>query len=262
MKYLDNLRRHELEQTLQEMPAGKDVLEIGAGSGSQARMLSERGYTVQAIDIQTSRHSRSRIWPVIEYDGYRIPFADESFDIVFSSNVLEHIPHLEHFQSEIQRVLRLDGRAVHVVPSAGWRWWTNLSHYCHALKYVLNLLMRRSTASVTTPYASADIQSVVSSRGRWRVIREAVFPVRHGERGNPVTELYYFSRVYWNRLFRGTGWVVRRHYSIRLLYSGYGCFGARLPIKARKILSYILGSSSHVFSLERAAVEGKSVKPV
>lgn len=251
MSYLENLRAYELEQALAEMPSGKRVLEIGAGSGTQARLLSERGYQVQAIDVRASRHSQSRVWPVIEYDGNRIPFADASFDIVFSSNVLEHIPHLERFQAEIQRVLRLDGRAVHVVPSAGWRWWTNLLHYCHVVRYALGMFSGRSTKSVTTPYAGADIRSVVSTRGRWRLIREAILPVRHGERGNPVSELYYFSRMYWNRLFKSTGWVVRKRYSIRLMYSGYGCLGDRLPLRVREILSHILGGSSHVFSMER-----------
>src|ERR1700722_17640350 len=70
------------------------ILEIGAGTGQQALEISRRGFDVEAIQIPASGYRETRIFPVIDYDGRHIPFPDSSFDIVFSSNVLEHVPNV------------------------------------------------------------------------------------------------------------------------------------------------------------------------
>ena len=41
---------------------------------------------------------------VIIYNGRDLPFDDATFDVVYSSNTLEHIAHVRDFQAEIQRV--------------------------------------------------------------------------------------------------------------------------------------------------------------
>src|ERR1044071_1221452 len=96
--HLANIRLYELDRVSSYLRKGYKVLEIGAGAGWQAKKLSERGVRVTAIDITSSFYKPDQVWPVIEYDGEHIPFPDNYFDIVFSSNVLEHIPHvrLEH----------------------------------------------------------------------------------------------------------------------------------------------------------------------
>lgn len=83
------------------------------------------------------------MWPVIEYDGVNIPFADHSFDVVFSSNVLEHIRQIEPFQRELHRILTPEGRAVHIVPNFGWRFWANLAHYCYVAKVGASVIVKR-----------------------------------------------------------------------------------------------------------------------
>jgi SAM-dependent methyltransferase len=41
-----------------------------------------------------------------------LPFADESFDLVHANQVIEHVQDLDHFVTEIARVLRPGGRAI------------------------------------------------------------------------------------------------------------------------------------------------------
>ena len=94
------------------------LLEIGAGTGWQALALVKRGYEVSAVDLPASKYAGDRVFPVIDYDGHTLPFKDGAFGMVYSSNLLEHIPHLEAFQQEIHRVLRPDGCVVHVLPSS------------------------------------------------------------------------------------------------------------------------------------------------
>lgn len=246
--YLEQLRLEELEQAAARMPADAAVLEIGAGSGWQARELSKMGFSVSAIDVPDSNYRATRIWPVTEYDGVSIPFSDAAFDVVFSSNVLEHIRHIESFQVEMQRVLKPGGIAVHLVPSATWRLWTSLAHYPFLVKHLGSRL-----------FGSAKMQSLAGEAGArtrqrgmlaltWRVLLSP----RHGEFGGPLSELYYFSRFRWDDLFARTGWIMREHAFNRLFYTGYGLMALRLPFAARARLSRLLGSSCHLYVLQKA----------
>lgn len=52
----------------------------------------------------------------VVYDGNKIPFESDYFDLVFSSSVLEHIENLDNTLSEITRVLKHGGVTIHAVP--------------------------------------------------------------------------------------------------------------------------------------------------
>jgi SAM-dependent methyltransferase len=248
VEHLANLRLYELERISAHLAKGSTLLEIGAGAGWQSKELSRRGVDVTAIDIPTSYYKPDQIWPVIEYDGVHIPFPDDHFDIVFSSNVLEHIPHVRSFQSELQRVLKSNGIAIHILPSGMWRLWSSIAHYPWIVSAAFNRLFKRR--------AAAQIEGKSNSPGapappRRQVIREILAPTRHGEVGNVITETYYFSKFRWFRLFRATGWRIEYCYSNRLFYTGYSVLDSTLSIRSRHLLSYFLGSACHVFILKK-----------
>ena len=85
-----------------------------AAAAGQARMLAEAGFAVRSFDLAGSQFSAQRVFTIEDYDGHRIPAADAAFDIVFSSNVLEHIPTCARSRPELHRVLKPDGIAVHL----------------------------------------------------------------------------------------------------------------------------------------------------
>ncbi|MBA3442758.1 MAG: class I SAM-dependent methyltransferase, partial [Pyrinomonadaceae bacterium] len=137
--HLEKLRKKEIETVRFFFSPCKRVLEIGGGSGYQAGLIAFWGCDVVSIDLPDRPVPQARFYPVLDYDGINIPFANESFDIIFSSNVLEHIQLLPPICAEMRRVLKAEGLAIHLVPSSAWRLWTNLSHYIYLLKRFLGI---------------------------------------------------------------------------------------------------------------------------
>src|SRR5688572_27260527 len=133
---LIDLRTTELLRAREVFPPSGEVLEIGGGNGWQASRLASWGYRVHSIDVELQPELH---FPVQLYDGVHLPHADQSIDLIFSSNVLEHVVQRPELFEEMRRVLKVDGRMVHVVPSASWRFWTSLAHYPYVLKRIVSL---------------------------------------------------------------------------------------------------------------------------
>lgn len=99
---------------------GEDVLEIGVGLGSDHFTLASGGNRMTALDLSrehlrlTQRHLSLEGFSTtaVHGDMERMPFADASFDVVYSFGVLHHTDHMEEAVAEIRRVLRPGGRAI------------------------------------------------------------------------------------------------------------------------------------------------------
>lgn len=240
LAHLHTLRDAELARVAELLPPGARVLEIGAGTGYQARQLAGCGFRVTAIDLPSSNYAADRVYPVIEYDGRAIPLPDRSVDIVFSSNVLEHVPDLGALMPEIARVLAPDGWALHILPSPAWRFWTLVAGWVEA-----GPLLARQCRGLRGALLGAPR---LEKLGRWamdtaRLIGGRVLPVRHGERGNALTELWTFSCRYWRRQFEGNGFEVLAVAPMGLFYTGFMVLGPRLSLPARARLGRLAGSA-------------------
>lgn len=106
---------------------GKSVLNIGAGAGTEALLLSYSGANCIAMDI-TSQAAEAAEFLIrriggkglgIQADARFIPLRDASVDLVYSSGVLHHSPDLARSIAEIHRVLKPGGRA-YVMLYATW----------------------------------------------------------------------------------------------------------------------------------------------
>ena len=102
---------------------GKDVLDVGCGSGIATQMLAEAGARVTAIDltgwaVETTRRRLEAFGlngDVRQEDAERLPFPDESFDFVFSWGVIHHSSDMDLALSELVRVCRSGGHVVLMV---------------------------------------------------------------------------------------------------------------------------------------------------
>ncbi len=255
-RHTERIRLAEMDDVRRLLPPPPlRVLEIGAGSGWQAAELARAGYAVTAVDVQP--WPSEPYHPVTLYDGAALPFPDAAFDVVFSSNVLEHIRELDRLQLEICRVLAPEGRAIHVVPSPWWRLWTMATHYCVLGRLVRSALAhlrsesetaRRLPNAIPTGSAAASPKAVGAGRiGRW--VLTLLLSPRHGERGNRLSEAWYFRAAWWRRHFTANGFAVIAERPGGLAYTGNTLLGSRLSIAARRRLAAVTGSATRLFVL-------------
>ena len=259
--FLNKIREHELAAAGSHFSQSPGrLLEIGAGTGSLSAVLAARGFEVSAIEIAGSIYENEQVFPVSVYNGVDLPFADASFDIIFSSHVLVHIPKLDAFQREILRVLKPGGHVVHILPTTAWRFWTCLVHYPasyarHGLQAWKKLLGNnhlhisapQHTSPMTEPQRGRSAR--FAARALQKLLKPLTPPARISERGNALSEHFFFSEYCWKQLFRSNGQVVEACLPSRLFYTGHLSLAPHLEMRARKVLSYLLGSAGKIYVL-------------
>ena len=114
---------------------GQEVLEIGGGIGTDLAQFARHGASVTDVDLaaahlQLARENfrlRGLQGRFIHHDAESLPFADRSFDLVYSNGVLHHTPNTVRVVREIYRVLRPGGRAIVMVyAERSWHYWRKL----------------------------------------------------------------------------------------------------------------------------------------
>jgi SAM-dependent methyltransferase len=247
--HLERLRSAEFELVAGWFEPGSHVLELGAGSGYQASLLTARGCHVTALDIPGRPPHEKMYYQVDDYDGCTIPLSDQSVDAVFSSHVLEHIDPHAPLLAEIRRVMKPSGVAVHVLPSTTWRIWTSIMHYPFVLKTLVLGRRADSLVSVASPKDAIRRHGVFGA-----IFKSAIHPlVAHGSSSNAVAEVWAFRRKRWITLFTRSGFLVVSSLPSKLFYTGYGVF-SDMTLEKRRHLSSFLGSASHVFVLRKSTL--------
>ncbi len=108
---------------LDRVARGERVLDLGCGLGDFAGELAGHGARVVGCDVAETalRLARTR-HPGIEFvltGEEELSFSDESFDVVWAGEVLEHVQDGLGLLAEVRRVLRSGGRLVLSTPDHG-----------------------------------------------------------------------------------------------------------------------------------------------
>ncbi|MDP3941484.1 MAG: class I SAM-dependent methyltransferase [bacterium] len=120
--------------------APKKILDVGSASGWFLSELKKRYPNAGCVGVDVyipAIDYAKKTYPNISFrmaDAHKLPFKDNSFDVVVCTEVLEHVVHPEEVISEIERILRPGGIAIVEMDSGNmlfklvWYWWTNLRH--------------------------------------------------------------------------------------------------------------------------------------
>lgn len=95
--------------------SGALMLDVGGGPGYFARAFEARGATYVSVDADAGEmrlHGREPGPRTVLATGTALPFADGSFDVVYSSNVLEHVADPWRMADEMVRVTRPGGTII------------------------------------------------------------------------------------------------------------------------------------------------------
>jgi ubiquinone/menaquinone biosynthesis C-methylase UbiE len=117
-------RRRAVRSLLRKHRARQPMLDAGCGTGHNLASLPPGSVGIDLNPRNLALITHRLPQPVaVEGDIERMPFADESFETVVCTEVLEHVPYPETALGEIHRVLRPGGLLIGSVParSAIWR---------------------------------------------------------------------------------------------------------------------------------------------
>jgi len=197
-------------------------LELGAGDGFQATLLSRYVQKLYSTEVNQAR-LEERNTPGIQYlicDAQRADriFHPSSFDLVFSSNLLEHITSPQLALQGIFNVLVDGGVCISVMPSPFmklmWLAFFYPNKIARGIELVLDadqrrdLTRRRRAGSIS---AGEDYALSNNPNGRqWGFVRRQLWPIPHGAYNSNVEEFVQFRTKRWTKLIGKAGLKVVR----------------------------------------------------
>ena len=114
----DRAEYDEMYELIRPIVRHKTVLELATGTGLIAKHIVNAAAHIEATDAsaemiaEAKRDNRSAKLHFSVQDMFRLPYANQSFDVVIVSNALHIVPQPEKALQEIKRVLKDDGTLI------------------------------------------------------------------------------------------------------------------------------------------------------
>ena len=107
-----------------EVRAGDRALDLGCGAGEFTAVMADAGARAIGVDVAEAALARARVrHPALDFrlvpvEG-PLPLEDNTFDLVWASEVIEHVADTGRWLSEVRRVLAPGGQLLVTTPSHG-----------------------------------------------------------------------------------------------------------------------------------------------
>jgi SAM-dependent methyltransferase len=156
---------------------GRQVLEVGCGAGTDLARFARGGAIVTGVDIAPSSISLANQnfeqqgleGDLRVGDGEHLPFADNSFDLVYAHGVVQYTGNDQALVDECRRVLKPGGSAVFQV--------YNRISWLNALSKLMKVGLEHEDAPVLRKYSIGEFKALLSGFSSVRIVEER-FPVK------------------------------------------------------------------------------------
>jgi SAM-dependent methyltransferase len=156
---------------------GRHVLDVGCGAGTDLVRFARGGAIVTGVDLAASAIELARQnfvqhglqADLREADGERLPFRDQTFDLVFAHGVVQYTAHDRALVEECRRVLKDQGTAVFQV--------YNRISWLNGLSKIMKVPLEHEDAPVLNRYSAAEFRRLLTGFREVRLVAER-FPVR------------------------------------------------------------------------------------
>ena len=184
----DRAAYEEMYKLIRPVVKAKTVLELATGTGLIAKHIVNAAAHIEATDAsaemiaEAKRDNHSAKLHFSVQDMFRLPYAEESFDVVIVSNALHIVPQPEKALAEIRRVLKDDG--VLIAPT--------FTHGNSTLRGRIKLFfMKLAGFPLNSRWSSADYLAFLRQNG-WTVrkstVLKASFPLTYAECVKPAVK--------------------------------------------------------------------------
>ena len=175
---------------------GKQVLDVGCGAGTDLARFVTGGAVGAGVDVSSSAIALARQnfeqqglhADLREADGEHLPFADNTFDLVFAHGVVQYTADDRALVAECRRVLKPGGAAVFQV--------YNRMSWLNALSKVMKVPLEHEDAPVLKRYSAAEFTALLTGFTSVDIVAER-FPVRSRLHGG-------WKGIVFNTFFVGT----------------------------------------------------------
>jgi SAM-dependent methyltransferase len=156
---------------------GKRVLEVGCGAGTDLVRFAKGGAIVTGIDLSPSAIALAREnfaqqglqADLREADGERLPFADNTFDLVYAHGVVQYTADDRRLVEECRRVLKPGETAIFQV--------YNRVSWLNALSKLMKVPLEHEDAPVLGKYSASELRALLAGFADVRIVEER-FPVK------------------------------------------------------------------------------------
>ena len=178
---LDDYHFEKLHHLLRLVPfadsRGRDVLEVGCGAGTDLVRFARGGAVVTGVDIaptaitlaQRNFEIQGLTADLRVANGEALPFADNSFDLVYAHGVVQYTANDQRLVDECRRVLRPGGQAVFQV--------YNRVSWLNAMSKLMKVSLEHEDAPVIGKYTIGEFRQLLDGFSRVRIEIER-FPVK------------------------------------------------------------------------------------
>jgi len=162
---LDQYHFEKLHHLLRLVPfdgfRGRSVLEVGCGAGVDLARFAKGGAEVTGVDLAPSaialaraNFEQQRLQGRFEVaDGERLPFPDNSFDMVFAHGVVQYTANPRQLVEECRRVLKPGGEAIFQV--------YNRVSWLNALSKLMKVGLEHDDAPVLLKFSIGELRRLV-----------------------------------------------------------------------------------------------------